>query len=52
MVTWLGILESGGDCGEVSAGGYIQRKQGGLFDLFSCEFLAVSKFLYTILKTK
>lgn len=52
MITWLGALESGGDCGEVLAGGYIYRKQGGLSDLFSCEFLAVSKFLYTILRTK
>ena len=52
MITCLEPLESGGDCGEVSAASYVQREEDELPDPFSPKFLTVSKFLFNIFKTK
>lgn len=52
MITCLEPSESGGDCGEVSAASYVQREEDELPDPFSPKFLTISKFLYTIFKTK
>lgn len=51
-MTWLEVLGSGGDYGEVSAASYVQRKEDELSDPFSSKFLAISKFLYTNFRTK
>lgn len=52
MITLTEALGSAGDCGEVSDAGDVQRKDGGLSDRFSSEFLAIREFLYTVFQTK
>lgn len=52
MITCLEPLKSGRDCGEMSATSYVQIEEDELPDPFSPKFLTMSKFLYTILKTK